>query len=870
MKSKYNFKSIEKDRYQNWLNKKYFKTDNNAGKKPFTIVIPPPNITGNLHLGHAWNNILQDILVRRHKMLGYDVLFVPGTDHAGIATQIKIKKKLKAEGWSEQKLTKEIFLEYAEIWRKEYISNIHQQWKALGLHLDYDYERFTLDQGFNEAVTKVFIQMYQKKLIYRDYKIVNWDSLAQTTISDTEVSYKEIEGKMFYLKYLLVDACHLNREAVEVATTRPETIFVDQALMAHPDDKRYKDLIGKKVFIPDSNIKIPIMTDSYVDMSFGTGLLKVTPAHDFNDFIIGKKHNLKAVLCINPDGTMNKLAQKYQGLDRFICREKLVSDLMQKNLVSKVASYTHSVGFASVSGSVIEPRLSLQWFLKTKEISKLILEKHKINFFPGRFLKSFNDWLSNVEDWCISRQLWWGHSIPVWYKENHEMKVQLKDPGDGFVKDSDVLDTWFSSALWPLCTLGWPDKDMSLFQRRFPINVLITGYDILTFWVSKMVLQSMYLTQQIPFKHVLLHGLVRDEKGDKMSKSKENGVDPLEIIDRYGVDALRWFLATNSSPGSDLYYSETKMLSSRNFINKLWNISRFVQLNVQIPPQTNFKTELLSLPEKFLLTQLSKLMYKTNLSYSKYEFNFIGDFLYSFVWEDLANWGLEFWKISFKNNLLDKSELFDNTRKFLLYVLQIVLQMLHPFIPFVTDAIYETLGFKQSIINEKLPRLSYCDQESFDTFAIIKEVIVKMRNFRQKNKITDRFLLPLCIVTSIHKINAFKLLLSTLTILLKASLIDFQDKFPDSNYKLLFFSKEIYVFLDSKVFREIQNVSLKENLSQQIKKLLKEIERSKKILSNVSFLQKANKLKIKEEKEKYYRYLDQYRKLTENDFFKDI
>ncbi|NWN45996.1 valine--tRNA ligase [Candidatus Phytoplasma pruni] len=855
MEQKYNFKLVENKRYAKWLEKGYFKTQNNPNKTPFTIVIPPPNITGKLHLGHAWNNTLQDIIIRRKKMLGFDVLFLPGMDHAGIATQSKIKQKLKEEGFTEQNLTKEIFLKYAALWKDEYTQNIHTQWERLGLHLDYDYEKFTLDKDFSQVVEKVFIELYDKKLIYRDYKIINWDPFTQSTISEVEVNYQEVEGKLYYLRYYLADD---NANYVEVATTRPETIFADQALTVHPDDERYQHLIGQKVVVPGTKTKIPIIADNYVEKDFGTGILKVTPAHDVNDFQIAQRHDLKIVSCMNPNGTMNELAQEYDKMDRFDCREQLIQKLTTQKLVTKIEDYTHSVGFSSISGVVIEPRLSLQWFLKTKAISQSVLQEHQINFFPKRFLKTFNHWLDNLEDWCISRQLWWGHPLPVWYKGD-EIKVQSQDPGDGFQRDPDVLDTWFSSALWPLCTLGWPNNNVELFQRRFPVDALVTGYDILTFWVSKMALQSMNLIAKIPFKDVLLHGLIRDSQGQKMSKSKGNGVDPIEIIDKYGTDALRWFLTTNSSPGADLLYNETKIASSWNFINKIWNISRFIKLNITTD-QTDFNAETLLMPEKFLLSQLSRLMEETNHLYDKYEFNIVGSLLYNFVWEDLANWHLEFLKIVLKEY---DPEVSLNSQKFALYILKITLQLLHPFIPFVTDAIYEEMAFERPIINEQLPQINTVHSSS-DDFLTFKNLIVKMRQFRQNYQINKKTLFSLYIEAPREKLSEINAIKPVLKNFLMASEIKTTPKLQEEKYEWLFFDKDTYVFMPKKDLQALKKNQADNQSPQLLKKLLSEIQRSEKILNNPSFLEKASKVKIQEEQEKYKKYLSQYEKLIKN------
>ncbi|WP_341266822.1 valine--tRNA ligase [Candidatus Phytoplasma fraxini] len=851
MKSKYSFELVEKTRYQNWLNKNYFKTENNLNKKTFTIVIPPPNITGKLHLGHAWNNTLQDILIRRKKMLGYDILFLPGMDHAGIATQNKIKQKLREEGWTDQNLTKEIFLKYASLWKEDYSKIIRQQWSLLGLFLDYQYEKFTLDSDLNEIVNKVFIQLYNENWIYRDYKIINWDSLIQTTLSNIEVDYREVKGQLFYLKYFMLNDSNL---FLEVATTRPETIFVDQALAVNTTDSRYQHLIGQKVLVPYTNKPIPIISDEFVDIKFGSGVVKITPSHNENDFLVGKKNNLKFESCITKDGHMNEKAQKYQNLSILECRRELIQDLQKENLVSQIKDYNHMVGFSSISGSMIEPRLSLQWFLKTKELSKIVLNKHKINFFPQRFLKIFNNWLDNVEDWCISRQLWWGHSIPVWYKDD-VIKVQVENPGDGFIKDSDVLDTWFSSSLWPISTLDVLRKENSLLKRRFPIDILVTGYDILTFWVTKMVIQSFYLTKQQPFHNVLLHGLVRDYKGQKMSKSKGNGVLPEEIIHKYGTDSLRWFLTTSVANGSDLFYDEKKIIDSRNFINKIWNISRLIKLNIRVVT-IDFQEEFLLFPEKALLTKFKQLVGKVDSLYAQYEFHIIGELLYHFIWDDLSNWFLEFLKIFLKE---DKKE-YLNTHKFVLFILQNILKLLHPFIPFVTDAIYEELTTKESIVHSSWPKISYCNDQAVEKFQNLKNLIIKFRHW-EKSYLIDKKKLKLYIEVPFEDIKEFNCFNLVLTNLFQVNEIEIVSNLLDDKYFCLLSELNISILIDKNLWENINNHEIKNNLIQQQVILLEEIKRSEKILNNKSFMEKANPKKIQEEKEKYKKNLNKYHKL---------
>jgi valyl-tRNA synthetase len=866
MKSKYDFKLTEENRYNKWLKKKYFQKTNQKSKKFFTVILPPPNITGKLHLGHAWNNVLQDIIVRRKRMLNFNVLFLPGMDHAGIATQKKIKEKLKQKGLKEQEINKNIFLNYASKWKEKYAKNIREQWSYLGLSLNYEYERFTLDPDISKIVEESFIELYRKKMIYRDYKIINWDPLMQTTLSNIEVEYKKVKGKLFYLKYVLIDSNdNKTNNFVEVATTRPETIFSDQALMVNPKDDRYKFLIGKKVLVPYTNKKIVILSDEFVDMKFGTGILKITPAHDENDFKLGKKYSLDIISCINKNGKMNELVSlEFKNLEILECRKKIEKTLKEQNLLSKIEDYTHSLGFSIISGAIVEPTLSLQWFLKTKELSLLILKKHKINFFPKRFQKIFENWLINLEDWCISRQLWWGHPIPVWYK-NKEIKVQSKNPGLGFKRDPDVLDTWFSSSLWPLSTLGWSlnnkNEQNSLFLKHFPIDVLVTGYDILTFWVTRMILQSVFFTNKIPFYNILLHGLVKDEKGQKMSKSKGNGIDPLEIINQYGTDSLRWFLITNSSLGADLFFNENKIISSWKFINKLWNISYLIKQNIKTS-DINFKEELLLLHEKSLLSQLSQLIKKIDLFFEKYEFSLIGDLLFKFIKEDLSNWYLEFFK-----NMIKCSKLSLNTQKFFLYILKNILKILNPFIPFVTDKIYEDIFNNQSIINSSWPSISFFDKQSLKNFKILKKIIIKMRHFRKFYNIGENKLFKMQIKTSLNESKELENLKEVLKIFFKVSEININNKFNKKENIFLFVEQNIFVFLNKETFTEINNSKRKKDILQQIEFLSKEIKRSENILNNKLFLQKAKKNKIQEEKEKYKEYLNKYKELKKNNIY---
>ena len=573
---KYDHLMVEKDKYENWKNKGYF-TSNDKSKEPFCIVIPPPNVTGKLHLGHAWDTSIQDMIIRYKKMCGFDAVWVPGMDHAGIATQAKIDKKLKSEGIDPRSMDREEWLKVAWAWKEEYSENIHNQWAKLGLALDYSKERFTLDEGLSNAVKKVFVDLYNKGLIYRGERIINWDPQARTALSTEEVIYKDTPGAFYHIKYMIDGS---DDEYLEVATTRPETLFGDTAVAVNPEDERYKKYIGKNVVLPIVGKKIPVVADSHADMEFGTGVVKITPAHDPNDFEVGNRHNLERIIVINPDGTMNENAGIYNGLDRFECREKLVRDLEETGLLLEIEEINHNVGYSERTDVMIEPYLSKQWFVKMRPLADRVLENQKnsdtkVNFVPTRYEKIMNHWMEITYDWCISRQLWWGHRIPAWYR-GEEVYVGIEAPeGDGWIQDSDVLDTWFSSALWPFSTLGWPENT-DMLKRYYPNNVLVTGYDIIPFWVNRMTFQGLEFLGQRPFKDCLIHGLIRDKQGRKMSKSLGNGIDPMDVIDTYGADSLRFFLTTNTASGMDLRYDEDKVKSTWNFINKVWNASRFV------------------------------------------------------------------------------------------------------------------------------------------------------------------------------------------------------------------------------------------------------------------------------------------------------
>ena len=727
LETKYNHLEVEKNKYEMWKEKGYF-TSGDLSKKPYCIVIPPPNVTGKLHLGHAWDTTLQDIIIRYKRMQGYDALWLPGMDHAGIATQAKVDAKLRDLGINPRSLSREKWLEYAWEWKEEYANNIHEQWAKLGLSLDYTKERFTLDEGLSHAVKKVFIDLYNEGLIYRGERIINWDPKAMTALSNEEVIYKDVEGAFYHIKYYIEDS----DDYLEVATTRPETLFGDTAVAVNPNDERYKKYIGKNVILPVANKKIPIVADEHADPEFGTGAVKITPAHDPNDFEVGNRHNLERIIVINPDGTMNENAFKYNGLDRFECRKQLVEDLEKEGLLIKIEKITHAVGHSERTDVMIEPYLSKQWFVKMRPLADAVLENQKnkntkVNFVPTRFEKIMNHWMEITYDWCISRQLWWGHRIPAWYKDD-EVYVGYESPGEDWVQDKDVLDTWFSSALWPFSTLGWPEETED-FKRFYPNNVLVTGYDIIPFWVNRMTFQGLHFTKKRPFKDCLIHGLIRDKEGRKMSKSLGNGVDPMNVIEKYGADALRFFLSTSTASGMDLRYDEEKVASTWNFINKFWNASRFVLMNIEDLNETNYTLENLKEEDKWILTKLNNLIKVVTKRMDKYEFNIVGSELYTFIWNAFCDNYIEFAKFSLNDY---------TTKSVLLKVLTDLLKMLHPFMPYVTDEIYNMLPIKEeNIMISTYP--TYSKNEIFnnelENINEKLEFIRMFRNIKLENKI---------------------------------------------------------------------------------------------------------------------------------------
>lgn len=732
--TKYDPKSIEQGRYEWWLKGKFFEAQPESDKEPYTIVIPPPNVTGKLHLGHAWDTTLQDILIRMKRMQGYDALWLPGMDHAGIATQAKVEEKLRAEGKTRYDLGREDFIKETWKWKEEYAGHIRTQWSKLGLGLDYSRERFTLDDGLSNAVKEVFVKLYNKGFIYRGERIINWDPATKTALSDIEVIHQDVQGAFYHMRYPLTDGTGF----IEVATTRPETMLGDTAVAVHPEDDRYKHLIGKTVTLPIVGREIKIVADDYVEMDFGSGAVKITPAHDPNDFEIGNRHNLERVLVMNEDGSMNKLAGKYEGMDRFECRKKIVADLQQADVLFKIEEHSHSVGHSERSGAVVEPYLSTQWFVNMQPLAeqaiKLQQGEDKVQFVPDRFENTYLRWMENIHDWCISRQLWWGHRIPAWYHiETGEIYVGHEAPADveNWKQDEDVLDTWFSSALWPFSTMGWPDEANEEFKRYYPTNALVTGYDIIFFWVSRMIFQGIEFTDQRPFDDVLIHGLVRAEDGRKMSKSLGNGIDPMDVIDQYGADALRYFLSTGSSPGQDLRFSIEKVESVWNFANKIWNASRFAMMNME-----GMKFEDIdlsgekSVADAWILTRLNETIDQVTKQAEKYEFGEVGRSLYNFIWDDFCDWYIEMAKLPLNGEDEDAKKM---TRSVLAYVLDNTMRLLHPFMPFITEEIWQSLPHEgESITIAAWPTVneSLTDSKKASSMKLLSDIIRSVRTIR--------------------------------------------------------------------------------------------------------------------------------------------
>ncbi|WP_449136747.1 valine--tRNA ligase [Solobacterium moorei] len=856
---KYNHKAVEEGKYNRWIEKGYF-TAGDKSKDPFTIVIPPPNVTGILHIGHAWDNTLQDIIARYKRMQGYDMLFLPGMDHAGIATQAKVDARLKSEGISRYDLGREKFLERAWEWKAEYAKTIRTQWGKLGNSLDYSRERFTMDDGFNDAVRHVFVKLYNEGLIYRGWRIINWDPEARTALSNIEVYYQDDPGKMYHFKYVVKET----GEEFVVATTRPETMFGDVCVVVNPSDEKLNHLIGKHTTNPANGQELPIIGDDYVEIGFGTGAMKCTPAHDPNDFAIAERHHLEKPICMNPDGTMNELCGKYEGMDRYVAREALVKQIETDGNLVKIEEMTHNVAHSERTHCVVEQYLSQQWFVKMKPLAEDVLkhqadEETKINFYPERFEKTFNGWLENIEDWCISRQLWWGHRIPAWYNTvTGETYVGETDPEDttNWVQDEDVLDTWFSSALWPFATLGWPEETEDL-ARYYPTNTMVTGYDIIFFWVARMAFQARHFTKNRPFKDVLIHGLLRDAQGRKMSKSLGNGIDPMKVIEEYGIDALRFFLTTNSTPGQDMRYIPEKVEAAGNFINKIWNASRFVFMNLPEGMKVeDVDLTHLSLADAWIINRLNETITHVTENMEKYEFALVGNELYSFVWDDFCSWYVEMSKTALNGT----DEVAKRAAQSTLYVcLKAIVGLLQPFMPFVTEEIYDLLpGAKESINLESWPTMienvTACD---LTAMARAISAIQKIREVKIVNDLKPSTLIHIALKDLDG--NTIKADEAMSAIIMKLARAEWWDTLEGDLTVEAIQGGSLYI-PSSELSNPEEEIK---KLEAEIERLKSEIARSTGILSNQGFIAKAPAAKIENEKQKLEAYQKQYAVIEE-------
>lgn len=860
MSTKYDPQSIEKGRYDWWVDQKFFEAKPESDKTPYTIVIPPPNVTGKLHLGHAWDTTLQDIMTRMKRMQGYDALWLPGMDHAGIATQAKVEGKLKEEGRSRYDLGREAFLEESWKWKDQYAGHIREQWAKLGLGLDYSRERFTLDDGLSKAVREVFVKLYEKKLIYRGKYIINWDPNTQTAISDIEVIHKDVKGAFYHMRYPLADGSG----HIEIATTRPETMLGDTAVAVHPKDERYKHLVGKTVILPIIGREIEIVADDYVDREFGSGAVKITPAHDPNDFEIGNRHNLERVLVMNEDGSMNENAGKYEGLDRFECRKQIVKDLQDMDVLFEIEEHIHSVGHSERSGAVVEPYLSTQWFVDMQPLAAASVEAQKkgdgVNFVPDRFEKTYLHWMENIRDWCISRQLWWGHQIPAWYhNKTNEIYVGHEAPADAenWTQDEDVLDTWFSSALWPFSTLGWPEENDDL-SRYYPTDALVTGYDIINFWVSRMIFQALEFTGEKPFKDVLIHGLVRDAEGRKMSKSLGNGVDPMDVISQYGADSLRYFLATASSPGQDLRYSNDKVESVWNFANKIWNASRFALMNME--GMTYDQIDLSgkkSVADSWILTRLNETIEQVTELAERYEFGEVGRSLYNFIWDDFCDWYIEMSKLPLYGEDETAKKM---TRSVLAYVLDNTMRLLHPFMPFITEEIWQNLPHEgESITIAAWPTVddSLTNQSQSSSMKLLMDVIRSVRTIRAEVQSPMSKKVPLTISAkdanthAVLEANAayIERFCNPETLTIGENLVA-----PEKSMSAVVSGAELFMPLEGLIDIDAELA----RLNKELEKWAKEVKLVSGKLSNERFVSKAPEAVVAEERAKQADYMEKH------------
>jgi len=867
MDTKYNPSEFENEIYKKWEDGGYFHADVIKDKKPFTIVMPPPNVTGQLHLGHALNNTIQDIIIRYKRMAGFEALWIPGTDHASISTEAKVVNKIRSQGHTKKELGREKFLEEAWAWTDEYGGTIKKQLRTIGVSCDWDADSFTMDENLTRAVKHVFKKMYDDGLIYQGDRIINWDPEAETAISDAEVYHVEKEGNLWYIKYFFEDS----DEYITIATTRPETMFGDLAVAVNPEDPRFKDKIGKNLVLPIIGRKIPLIEDSYVDMEYGTGCVKITPSHDPNDFEVGARHNLGQCIVIDSKAHVVEGYGKYSGLDRYEARKLLVEQLEDEGYLEKIETLTHAVGYSERTNVVIEPLISKQWFVKMDRLAQLAIDAYRseeLELIPDSLGKTYMNWLNNIRDWTISRQLWWGHRLPVYYTDDGEIIVSEEDPdeegklnGVHVTQEEDTLDTWFSSALWPFATLGWPIENEKL-DYFFPTDILVTGYDIIFFWVIRMVFSSMYTTGKLPFNHVLFTGLIRDPQGRKMSKSLGNGVDPIDVVNQYGADALRFTLITGNSPGNDMRYDENRIIASRNFANKLWNATRFVLMNIDEDDDLVFddNTEL-ALEDKWILKRLNNVIEEVSRNLEKYEIGLAASRIENFIWEEYCDWYIEFAKLRLNGD--DEKEKSD-VKKVLLYVLNKMIALLHPFMPFITEEIYSSLPDKKDmLIVEKWPRFreefEFASEESTVNSAI--EAITAIRNQRATLNVGARKKQDLIILAENQE---YKDLLDGL----KGQFVNLANSNEVNVYlkdeytgnkenlvNLVFNEFSVLMSLDDLMDYEQERKRLKD----EIKRLEGEIKRASSKLNNENFVSKAPESVVNKEREK----LDNYKDLLE-------
>ena len=864
MDTKYNPSQFEKQIYEKWEDGGYFKAKVNPDKKPFTIVMPPPNVTGYLHLGHALNNTIQDIIIRYKRMAGYEALWIPGTDHASISTESKVVDKISKEGKTKADLGRDGFLEEAWDWTHKYGGTIKQQLRTIGVSCDWDHDSFTMDENLTKAVKRVFKKMYDDGLIYRGNRIVNWDPKAETAISDAEVYHEDQTGHLWYVKYLFEDS----DEHVTIATTRPETMLGDLAVAVNPEAPRFKDKIGKNLILPLVGRKIPLIEDSYVDMEYGTGLVKITPSHDPNDFEVGQRHDLGQCIVLDTTAHIVDGYGKYSGMDRYEARKEIVKDLEDLNQLEKIEEIEHAVGYSERTNVVIEPLISKQWFVKMDEFAQMCIDAYdngEVTLIPDSLSKTYMNWLNNIRDWTISRQLWWGHRLPVFYTDDGEIIVSEDEPDENgmlngvhVTQEEDTLDTWFSSALWPFATLGWPDENEE-FDYFFPTDILVTGYDIIFFWVIRMIFSSMYNTGKVPFHHVLFTGLIRDPQGRKMSKSLGNGVDPIDVVNEYGADALRFTLITGNSPGNDMRYDEKRILASRNFANKLWNASRFVLMNIEEGDDLNFKGENLELEDKWILKRLNDVIVDVSKNLDKYEIGLAADRIEDFIWNEYCDWYIEFAKIRLYGEDEDAKA---NVKKVLLYVLRKMLALLHPFMPFITEEIFAALpDTKDLLIVEEWPEFleefNFVNEEANVNSVI--EAITAIRNQRATLNVPSKTKQKLTILVenkdNISLIEEIKDQFQNLASASEVEVLykeDVESTDDEGLVRLVFNEFSVLMSLDELVDYEKERQRLKD----EIKRLEGEIKRASGKLSNKGFVEKAPEAVVNQEREKLNDYED--------------